>query len=115
MKKLANKCRAKLQRYIARKRRTNTVSKTLSDKPRLLVLRSNKHISAQIVDGAGSVLASATDATIAKGTKSEKAFQVGELIAKAAIASDVTNIHFDRNGYLYHGRVKQLAEGARAG
>ncbi|USN55996.1 MAG: 50S ribosomal protein L18 [Candidatus Peribacteria bacterium] len=110
MKKLTNKLRAKAARYLQRKQRTNTVGKTVSDSPRLIVLRSNKHISAQLITTTGQVVASASDAAIKKGTKSEKAFQVGESVAKMAVANNITQIHFDRSGYLYHGRVKQLAD-----
>ena len=69
---------------------------------------------AQIMDTDGKVLAFASSLKIKKGTKSEKAFAVGEEIAKNAVKAGLDKIVFDRNGYLYHGRVKQLAEGARA-
>lgn len=115
MQTLAHKAQAKNSRYDRRKHRTNVVTKVTSALPRLIVNRSNKHISAQIVNRDGSVLATASDLTTkAKGTKSEVAFAVGEALAKAALAKKCAAVVFDRNGFLYHGRVKHLAEGARS-
>lgn len=89
-----------------------------AEKPRLSVFRSNKQIYAQLVDDlSGSTLASASSQ--AKGiaekevNKSEKAKLVGALIAERAKEAGIENVVFDRNGYLYHGRIKALAEGAR--
>ena len=86
-----------------------------AERPRLNVFRSNTQIYAQIIDDlAGKTLASASSLGIKdKMTKTEQASKVGELIAKAAQEAGVTTVIFDRNGYLYHGRVKQLAESAR--
>lgn len=83
--------------------------------PRLTVFRSNKQIYAQVIDDeAGVTLASASSLKLeAKGTKQEIAALVGAEVAKAAIAARVETVVFDRNGYLYHGRVKQLADSAR--
>ena len=83
--------------------------------PRLTVVRSNKQIYAQVIDDeAGVTLASASSLKLeAKGTKQEIAALVGAEVAKAAIAAGVETVVFDRNGYLYHGRVKQLADSAR--
>ena len=83
--------------------------------PRLTVFRSNKQIYAQVIDDeAGVTLASASSLKLeAKGTKQELAALVGAEVAKAAIAAGVETVVFDRNGYLYHGRVKQLADSAR--
>ena len=96
----------------------NTVSGT-AQKPRLAVFRSNSEIYAQIIDdtkGVTLVAASSRDKDLkASGTKTEKAKQVGEAIAKKALAAGIETISFDRGGYLYHGRVKSLAEGAREG
>lgn len=116
MHTLTNKLKAKNSRYNRRKHRTNVVTTVTSALPRLIVSRSNKHISAQIVGRDGVVIAAASDITTkAKGTKSERAFAVGELLAKAALVQKCGPVVFDRNGFLYHGRVKQLAEGARSG
>ena len=83
--------------------------------PRLTVFRSNKQIYAQVIDDeAGVTLASASSLKLeAKGTKQEIAALVGAEVAKAAIAAGVETVVFDRNGYLSHGRVKQLADSAR--
>lgn len=86
-------------------------------RPRLSVFRSNKQIYAQIIDDVkGVTLASASSAKLAeKVTKTETASLVGKMIAEKAIASGITQVVFDRSGYLYHGRIKSLAEGAREG
>lgn len=91
-----------------------------AERPRLSVFRSNKEIYVQVIDDmAGVTLAAASskDAEIAKskGPKVEMSKAVGELIAKRAKDVGVEHVVFDRGGYLYHGRVKALAEGAREG
>ena len=86
------------------------------DYPRLSVFRSNKEIYAQLVDDvAGVTLASSSsrDKEIAAGSKSEVAASVGKAIAEKAVKAGVETISFDRNGYLYHGRIKVLADAAR--
>ena len=91
------------------------VSGTAS-KPRLSVFRSNKEIYAQLIDDvAGTTLAavSSRDKAIASGPKGEVATAVGKGIAEAATKAGIDTCAFDRNGYLYHGRVKTLAEAAR--
>lgn len=86
-------------------------------RPRLTVFRSNKSIYAQIVDDTtGTTLAAVTSAKVeAAGTKMEVSTQVGRSIAAKALEKGITEVVFDRSGYLYHGRVKSLAEGAREG
>ena len=104
-----------------RSRIKNRIRKVISgtkSRPRLSVFRSNKEIYAQIVDDVTGVTissASSRDKSIskAKGTKMEIAALVGKSIAEKAIKAGVKTISFDRGGYLYHGRVKSLAEGAR--
>jgi large subunit ribosomal protein L18 len=91
-----------------------------STRPRLSVYRSNKGIYAQIIDDvSGKTLVSASslskDFTAADGTKIDQSVAVGKLVASKAIAAGIKDVVFDRNGYLYHGRVKSLAEGAREG
>lgn len=113
-KKLIKKSQAKDHRYARRKHRSNVTIKTSASRPRLVVSRSNAHIQAQVIDLDGKVLAHAHSKSIKSGTGSEKAFSVGETLAKMASKNWVTQIVFDRNGFLYHGRVKQLAEWARA-
>lgn len=88
--------------------------------PRLSIFRSNKEIYAQLIDDSkGHTLASASsseaDIMSQKGTKIEKAALVGKSIAAKAIEKGISVVKFDRNGYLYHGRIKSLAEGAREG
>ena len=85
------------------------------ERPRLSVYRSNKSIYCQIIDDlSGHTLAAASSKDVT-GTKIEQAMQVGKLIAERAQAVGVTTVVFDRSGYLYHGRVKSLADGAREG
>jgi large subunit ribosomal protein L18 len=102
-------------RYRIRKNVVGTAAR-----PRLSVFRSNKDIYAQVIDDAsGTTLASASsrskDLANAKGAKIEISKMVGEAIAKALLAKGIDNVVFDRSGYLYHGRVKSLADGAREG
>lgn len=97
-------------KYIIRKRIYGT-----AQKPRLSVFRSNREISAQVInDMKGETLATVT--TMGKkiqGTKSEKASLVGKQIGKQVLDLGIKEVVFDRNGYLYHGRIKALAEAAR--
>ncbi|MDP6909513.1 MAG: 50S ribosomal protein L18 [Flavobacteriales bacterium] len=100
-----------------KKRIRSTVSGS-STRPRMSVFRSNKEIYVQLVDdleGKTLLAAASSDKGIAdaKGTKTERAVMVGKLIAERAKEAGYENVVFDRNGYLYHGRVKALAEGAR--
>lgn len=115
MKKLTTRLLQKYSQYMRRKTRVNATIKATTDRPRLIVVRSNRYISAQLIDTKGNVLAMAYDRDIKGGTKSEKAYKVGERVAQQAVAKQLTQVAFDRNGYLFHGRVKQLADGARAG
>jgi len=90
-----------------------------TERPRLSVYRSNKGIYAQIIDDVtGKTLVSAS--SLAKdfattGSKSDQSVAVGKTVAEKALAAGIKEVVFDRNGYLYHGRVKSLAEGAREG
>jgi len=110
----------------ARQRRHGHILKTLrgsAERPRLVVFRSNKHIYAQVVDDlsrttlfAASTLSPSIRAAVAKAkSKKEQAMLVGKHLAELARDKEVTRIVFDRGGYLYHGRVKALADGAREG
>mgnify|MGYP001572447340 FL=1 len=84
-------------------------------RPRLSVFRSNKFIYAQLIDDIkGKTLAEASDIKIVKGTKTERAKQVGSMIAKKALTKKINTVVFDRNGFKYTGRVKLVAEEARA-
>ncbi|MGQ9846094.1 MAG: 50S ribosomal protein L18 [Bacteroidales bacterium] len=91
-----------------------------TEKPRMSVFRSNSHIYVQIIDDINRktlVSASSREKEISQiqGNKTQKAAEVGKLIAKKAINAGITTVVFDRNGYLYHGRVKSLADAAREG
>ncbi len=93
----------------------NKISGT-STCPRLCVFRSNKQIYAQVInDENGTTLVAASSLGLEKMPKSEQAAVVGEKIAKLAIEAGISEVVFDRNGYLYHGRVKEVANGARKG
>jgi large subunit ribosomal protein L18 len=104
-----------------RKQRNRTKLRKLANgRPRLSVFRSSKHIYAQVIDDAdGKTLASAStkdkEFKGAKGTDTGAATEVGKLVAKRASDAGVNDVIFDRGGYIYHGRVKALAEGAREG
>ncbi len=112
-----------VKKRTARMKRKYRVRKKLSgnaERPRLTVYRSLKHIYAQIIlDTEGKTLcqASTLEAEVRKklkGTSNQDAAKkVGELVAERALAANVKEVVFDRNGFLYHGRVKALAEGAR--
>ena len=95
----------KSNRRLRIKRRIRKVVTGTADRPRLSVFRSNKEIYAQLID----------DNAAEKGTKIEKTVLVGKLIAEKATKAGITSVSFDRNGYLYHGRVKAIADGAREG
>lgn len=101
------------------KRRVRGKISGSSDLPRLSVYRSNKQIYAQVIDDTtGRTLASASSLKVENGSavaKTEQASLVGKAIAEAAKSAGVESVVFDRNGYLYHGRIKQLAEAAREG
>ena len=103
----------------SRKKRHNRIRNKLSgtaECPRLNVFRSNTNIYAQLIDDvAGVTLASAssTDESITQGNKTEQATAVGKLIAERASEKGIKQVVFDRGGFIYHGRVKALAEGAR--
>jgi large subunit ribosomal protein L18 len=84
-----------------------------AERPRLSVYRSSKSIYCQIIDDLKGHTLVAAASTGCTGTKSEQAVAVGKLIAERAIAAGIKTVVFDRGGYLYHGRVKALAEGAR--
>lgn len=106
----------------ARLRRHKRVRKQISgtqDRPRLCVFRSLKNIYAQIIDddkGVTLVSASSLDKSIeGNGGNKEAARAVGKLVAEKAVAAGIKAVVFDRGGYIYHGRVLELAEGAREG
>lgn len=101
---------------LRRHRRVRATVKGIAEQPRLSIFRSVKHISAQIIDDrTGKTLVAATEAEAkAKGTKTERAVAIGTLIATKAKAAKITKVVFDRGGHRYHGRIKALADAARA-
>ena len=93
----------------------NKISGT-AERPRLTVFRSNKQIYVQIInDETATTLVAASSLGMEIMPKKEQAALVGEAVAKKALEAGITTVVFDRNGYLYHGRVKEVAEGARKG
>lgn len=87
-----------------------------AERPRMSVFRSNKAIYVQVIDDlSGTTLVAASSKGMTEGTKVEIAAKVGEEIAKKAVEKGIAEVVFDRNGYLYHGRVKSLADAARKG
>lgn len=109
---------SKVERRLRIKRSIRGKISGTAERPRMSVYRSNKQISVQIVDditGKTLIAASSLEKDIAsvKGNKVEQAAKVGALIAEKAKGAGIETVIFDRNGYLYHGRVKQLADAAR--
>ena len=107
-------------------RRTNRVRRSLrkvsGTRPRLSVFRSSKHIYAQVIDDARGVTVAAASSIdgelkgqLKKGTDKAAASEVGKLLARRAAAAGVKEVVFDRGGYMFHGRVKALADAAREG
>ncbi len=112
----------KIERRERIKKRIRKVVSGTASSPRMTVFRSNKHIYVQLVDDvAGITLAAASTkdkeiaADLVSLNKQDASASVGKLVAKRALEKGITTVSFDRNGYLYHGRVKSLAEAAREG
>ena len=113
---------SKVSKNVTRQKRHLRIRQTLvgtAAKPRLNVFRSNKQIYAQIIDDqTGKTLCSASsldkELTLKNGSNVEAATEVGTLVAKRALALNIEAVVFDRGGYQYHGRVKALADAARA-
>lgn len=109
----------KVQKRVRIKRRVRGKVAGTTERPRLSVYRSNKQIYAQVIDDtSGRTLASASSVKLAGAEnvgKVEQASLVGKAIAESAKAAGIESVVFDRNGYIYHGRIKQLAEAAREG
>jgi large subunit ribosomal protein L18 len=111
----SEKTRKRMKRKFSIRKRLHGTA----DRPRLSVFRSAKHVYAQAIDDTtGRVLASASDTepgirTALSGPKKQRARQIGKVIGEKLIALKVTAVVFDRNGFIYHGRVKEIADGAR--
>ncbi|GAC1392215.1 MAG: 50S ribosomal protein L18 [Candidatus Saccharimonadales bacterium] len=113
-----NKVTNKLQNLARRKHRVRAVVSGTTLRPRLSVFVSNRHITAQVIDDTShKTLAYATTVgqKASKETMTEKAISIGTEIAKKTKSAKITYVVFDRNGRLYHGRIKALADAARAG
>jgi large subunit ribosomal protein L18 len=112
MKRTATESRRRIHNRIRRKLEGTAL------RPRLCVYRSSKSIYCQVIDDVkGETLAAANsrDSAITVKTKTEQSSAVGKLVAERAIAAGIKSVVFDRGGYLYHGRIKALADGAREG
>lgn len=118
----------KQEKRYRRHRRIRAKIRGTSEKPRLFAFRSNNHIYVQLIDDdKGKIIVAVSDLELKKGptsakasagkkkTKTDKAKEVGKLIAKEALEKKIEKAVFDRGGYKYHGRIKALAEGAREG
>ncbi len=104
----------KIERRIKIKYRVRSKISGTAARPRMSVFRSNKQIYVQLVDdNSGKTLAAASSLGMEAMPKKEQAQKVGELIAQNALKAGITTVVFDRNGYLYHGRVKEVADAAR--
>lgn len=113
----------KNKKEAARRRRKRSIRKRISgstERPRLSVFRSNMHIYAQVIDDTtGTTLAAASSQSgelksdSSERKKAEVAGLVGKLVAEKCLAKDITQVVFDRNGFIYHGRIKAVADAAR--
>ncbi|MFY9488561.1 MAG: 50S ribosomal protein L18 [Solirubrobacterales bacterium] len=108
----------KQARRVRRKRRVRSKISGTAERPRISVVRSNRGVSAQLIDDrAGHTIAAVnwTEAELRKLSGSEQATKAGELLAERAKKAGIESAVFDRNGFLYHGRVQAFAEGVREG
>jgi large subunit ribosomal protein L18 len=116
---MSDSAKQKREARIRRHRRVRKKVRGTAERPRLAVFRSNKHITAQVIDDrAGTTLAAASTtepAVTGSGGNVDAATRVGELLAERAKAAGVSTVVFDRGGYLYHGRIAALADAARKG
>ena len=104
----------KIERRLKIKYRVRNKVAGTAERPRMSVFRSNKQIYVQVIDDdAQKTLVAASSLGLEKMNKSEQAAKVGELVAKKALEAGISTVVFDRNGYLYHGRVKAVADAAR--
>ncbi len=113
MSHLANKLKNNVRKYLKRKTRVNTKIKNHKPENRLIINKSNLYISAQLIDLNGNVLLSISDKNIKWKTKVDRAFLAWENLGKKLLSKKIEKITFDRNWYLYHGRVKAFADWIR--
>lgn len=112
---LKNKLLEKQRKYLRRKQRVNTQVKGTNPEYRVIITRSLMHITADVVAASGKVVATCTDKWVSGATKTERAWNAGVAFADVLKSKKITAVAFDRNGYLYHGRVKAFAEWLRKG
>lgn len=112
---LGNKAKKTTEKYLRKKHRINTAVKCTATQPRVIVSKSNAYIMAQVIDLDGKVVATIWDKKSEWKTKTERSFSAGKELAKVIKKLKIEGVAFDRNGYLYHGRVKALADGLRDG
>ena len=106
----------KLEKRIRLKAKIRSNIDGTKERPRLSIFRSNKFIYAQVIDDkAGKTIAQASDLKLKKGTKTERAKEVGKMIADVCKGAKIDKVVFDRNGFKYTGRIKLVADAARAG
>jgi len=104
----------KTDKRIRLKKKIRVKIQGTANRPRLTVFRSNKFVYAQVInDTAGKTLAQASDLKITKGTKSERAKEIGRAVAAACLKEKIKKVVFDRNGFKYTGRIKLVADEAR--
>ncbi len=113
MSHLANKLKEKLMKYSRRKNRINKKIKSRKPENRIVINKSNLYISAQVINKNWEVLALITDKKFKGKTKTERAFSAGEELANIIKTKNLSKLVFDRNWYLYHGRIKAFAEWLR--
>lgn len=113
MAQLSTKLKAKLDKYLNRKNRVNSKIKSHHPENRVVINKSNMYIKAQVIWIDWNVIASISDKWAKWNTKTEKAFAAWEQLAKMMKDKKVESAAFDRNWYLYHGRVKAFADGIR--
>jgi large subunit ribosomal protein L18 len=112
---LKNKLLEKQRKYLRRKQRVNTQIKLAFPDYRAIITKSNLYVKVEVVASDGNTVASATDKTATGATKTERAENAGVAFAEVLKGKKIEKVTFDRNGYLYHGRVKAFAEGLRKG
>ncbi len=106
----------KIERRLKIKTRIRGKVSGTAERPRMTVFRSNKQIYVQLIDDkSGKTLAAASSLALEATAKKDQAAQVGQAIAQKAQEAGITTVVFDRNGYLYHGRIKVMADAARNG
>ncbi len=115
MQNLKSTRKWKFANFLRRKNRVNTSIKSQNPDYRIVVNRSNKYIKAQLLDKSWSVLWFVCDKGLKWDTKTQRAHEAGLLLAKTIKEKKIKKVVFDRNGFLYHGRVKSFVEGLRAG